>query len=137
MIEGVPLRFGDREWTVPSLTLSQLKRLAPQIAVLREAGAAVEMTVQQIDALAEVVASALSRNYPETSAQSVLELLDVANAAEAYVAVLTGSGLKRGDAAEGRALGEERPVASCAETSPGSTERSPPAAAIPSPPSTL
>lgn len=128
------MRMGGREWIVPPLTLGQMKRLAPKLALLAEAGAPSAMTAEQIDAIAEIVAVALSRNYPEMTAQTALDLLDGANTVAVYAAVLTGSGLRLG---EGR--GEEDTPAEAeraktsVEPSTAFTEPSPPAAATPSP----
>jgi hypothetical protein len=133
MIDGQKIRLGGEDWVVPPLTLGQIKRLAPQIALLDDAGLPHKLTAAQMDALAEIVAAALSRNCrpddrPPT-AEAVLELLDAGNATAAYVAVLMASGLRRDDAP-----GEREPVAEgSAGSSITSTEPSPPAAVIPSP----
>jgi hypothetical protein len=134
MIDGQKIRMGGQEWTVPPLTLGQMKRLAPKLALLAQAGAPSAMTAEQIDAIAETVAVALSRNYPEMTSENVLDLLDGGNTVAVYAAVLTGSGLRLG---EGR--GEEEiavkagTAKSSAEPWTASTEPLPPAAATPSP----
>ncbi len=134
MIDGVSVRMGGREWTVPPLTLGQMKRLAPKLAVLSVAGAPSAMTAEQIDAIGQIVAAALSRNYPEMTPENVLELLDGGNTVAVYAAVLTGSGLKQGERpGEGEIPAKAGTAATSAEPWTASTEPSPQVAATPSP----
>ncbi len=92
MIPGVAVTMGDREWTVPPLTLGQLRRLMPKVRQLSDIGA--QMGEPQIEVLVEIVAVALQRNYPDLTAETVENLLDLGNAGAVLSAVLTGSGLK-------------------------------------------
>ena len=92
MIPGVVISMGGIEWTVPPLTLGQLRRLLPKVRELTTIG--VTMGEDQIAILAELVAEALGRNYKEITPEKVEELLDLGNAAEVLNAVLTGSGMK-------------------------------------------
>jgi hypothetical protein len=92
MIPGVMVAMGGRQWTVPPLTLGQLRRLMPKVRQLTEIG--VQMGETQIGVLIEIVAAALQRNYPEMTADTVENLLDLGNAGTVLNAVLTGSGLR-------------------------------------------
>ena len=78
MIPGVAVMMGGREWTVPPLTLGQLRRLMPKVRQLSEIGA--QMGETQIGVLVEIVAAALQRNYPDITAETVENLLDLGNA---------------------------------------------------------
>jgi hypothetical protein len=99
MIPGVTVQMGGQEWLVPPLTLGQLRKLEPKIRAMSEiAGDARGMSADQIDTIAEIVAVALSRNYPDMTAERVLDLLDVGNTRAVIIAVLTGSGLRPGEA---------------------------------------
>ncbi len=97
MIPGITVAMGGQDWTVPPLTLGQLRRLMPQVRQLTEIGA--EMDEAQIGILVEIVTAALERNYPDITAETVENLLDLGNAGAVLSAVLTGSGLKQGEAA--------------------------------------
>lgn len=100
MIPGVNISMGGNDWTVPPLTLGQLRRLQDKIRAMTEIGHDTRgMTSEQIDTIAEIVATALSRNYPDMTSERVLELIDVANARAVILAVLNGSGLQPGEAA--------------------------------------
>lgn len=91
MIPGLMVAMGGQQWTVPPLTLGQLRRLMPKVRQLTEIGA--QMGETQIGVLIEIVAAALQRNYPDLTAETVENLLDLGNAGAVLNAVLTGSGL--------------------------------------------
>jgi hypothetical protein len=95
MFPGVTIAMGGQDWLVPPLTLGQLRRLMPKVRQLTEIGASMGET--QISVLVEIVAAALQRNYPEATADTVENLLDLGNASAVLNAVLTGSGLKLRD----------------------------------------
>jgi hypothetical protein len=105
LIPGVALIMGDQEWTIPPLTLGQLRKLMPKVRQLSEIGAAMGET--QIALLVEIVAAALQRNYPDITAEMVENLLDLGNAGPVLNAVLTGSGLRSGTRPSGEAIAPE------------------------------
>ena len=59
MIPGIEITMGGREWTIPPLTLGQLRRLMPKVRQLSEINA--QMGETQIAVLVEIVAAALQR----------------------------------------------------------------------------
>ena len=101
MIPGVMVTMGGQQWTVPPLTLGQLRRLMPKVRQLTEIGA--QMGEAQIEILTEIVAAALQRNYPDMTTETVENLLDLGNAGAVLNAVLTGSGLKAQERSPGEA----------------------------------
>ena len=113
MIPGVKIAMGGEDWMIPPLTLGQLRRLMPKIQTLVGIGA--EMNDEQIGVLVEIVVCALQRNYPELTAETVAELLDLGNASRVLSAVLTGSGLRPvrpGEALAGSPIGAASTVSS-------------------------
>jgi hypothetical protein len=92
MIDGITVTMGGKEWTIPPLTLGQLRQLMPKVRQLSEIGEKVGET--QIALIVEIVTAALRRNYPEINEELVENLLDLGNAVSVLAAVLTGSGLK-------------------------------------------
>jgi hypothetical protein len=102
VIPGVVVAMGDQQWTVPPLTLGQLRRLMPKVQQLSEFGS--QMGETQIRVLVEIVAAALQRNYPDIPTEAVENLLDLGNAGAVLNAVLTGSGLRPRDRSLGEAL---------------------------------
>jgi hypothetical protein len=84
---------------VPPLTLGQLRRLGPAIEVMSADKSMLDREV--VDAVIAVVTAALRRNYPDVDEDMVAEMLDMGNAPQVFLAVLTGSGLKRGAGAPG------------------------------------
>jgi hypothetical protein len=125
MIPGVVVTMGGQEWTVPSLTLGQLRWLMPKVRRLTDIDA--QMDEAQIAILIEVVMVAMQRNYPDITADTVENLLDLGNTAEVLRAVLMGSGLSE------RRPGEAMAVVSISD---GSTVSSPPPADTLTPQST-
>jgi hypothetical protein len=139
VIPGVIVAMGGQQWTVPPLTLGQLRRLMPKVRQLTEIGA--QMGETQIGVLVEIVTAALQRNYPEMTTEAVENLLDLANAGPVLNAVLTGSGLRPREQPPGEAAapgpssgaGMTAPASSPASVGDLSTVSSPPpvATAIP------
>jgi hypothetical protein len=113
--------MGGRDWTVPPLTLGQLRRLLPQVRRLSALGAG--MGEEEIGIVLDVVATALARNYPDMTSEAAAELIDLGNIREVLTAILAGSGLKP----QGDPAGEAAAVASA--IGPQSTASSPPLAA--------
>jgi hypothetical protein len=132
VIPGVMVAMGGRQWTVPPLTLGQLRRLMPKVRQLTEVGA--QMGEIQIGVLVEIVAAALQRNYPDMTDEMVEGVLDLGNAGAVLNAVLTGSGLRLRDRspgeadAPGQSSGAVASPETIGDTSMGS---SPPSADIP------
>jgi hypothetical protein len=105
MIPGIAITMGDREWTIPPLTLGQLRRLMPKVRQLSDINAQIGET--QIAVMVEIVTAALQRNYPDITAETVENLLDLGNSGPVLTAVLTGSGLRPPGLASGEAIAPE------------------------------
>ena len=135
MIPGIMVSMGGQQWTVPPLTLGQLRRLMPKVQQLTEIGS--QMGEKQIGILVEIVAAALQRNYPDISVEIVENLLDLGNAGAVLNAVLTGSGLRPRERSPGEApapgpgpgAGMLAPASSPVPAGDTSTVSSPPPAA--------
>jgi hypothetical protein len=117
MIPGVAVTMGGREWTIPPLTLGQLRQLMPKIRQLSEVGPQIGET--QISVLVEIVAAALQRNYPEITTDMAEHLLDLSNAGPVLNAVLTGSGLSPRNRPSGKVEAPELVSGATAETEIG------------------
>ena len=89
--DGVALRLGGRDWIVPPLNFRQLKALAPVFA--RVGAIDARLGEKEIDDIVRLVHAALSRNYPDLTADDVAELIDLGNAASVVRAVAGVSGL--------------------------------------------
>ncbi len=92
MIEGAKVTMGGKDWIVPSLSFRQVKNLLPKISSI-PASAAV-LSPDQMEVVTEIVQAALSRNYPEVSAEDVEDMLDLRNAQSILLAVMGQSGLE-------------------------------------------
>jgi hypothetical protein len=91
---GIEIEMGGRTWVVPPLTLGQLRRLGSKVEVM--SGDKSMLDPEVVDSVVAVVTAALQRNYPDLDEGQVADMLDMGNAPQVFVAVLTGSGLRRG-----------------------------------------
>src|SRR5712671_2096585 len=131
MIPGIEVAMGGQDWLVPPLTLGQLRRLMPKVRQLTDIGAS--MGEPQIGVMVEIVATALQRNYPDVTLETVENLLDLGNAGAVLNAVLTGSGLKARSDPLGEAMAVAIPGSGLGTAGNTSTASSPPPAATPIP----
>jgi hypothetical protein len=115
LLDGIKVNVGGRELIIPPLNLRALRKLKEKIKLLEKMN-----TVpgeEEIDALLDIVTSAVQRNYPEITRDNLEDLVDLANLQEVVPAVLAASGLvRRKEAAPGEAVS---PVATPGTTLPG------------------
>lgn len=90
LIPGVKINLNGKVFLVPALTLPEVRRLAPDLEVVR--GIVGVPTAEQVTSLVEVVRSAVVRNYPEVTAQELEEGLDMRNMIPTLQAVMASSG---------------------------------------------
>lgn len=93
LIPGIEIEICGRTWTVPPLTLGQIRRMWPELSTLKTDRLMADPGV--ITSVVKFVTAALQRNYPDLTEEQVEEMLDIANAPAVFMAVMTGSGLKR------------------------------------------
>jgi hypothetical protein len=89
MIPGTIVSMGGQEWTVPPLSLAQLRAVMPRVQQLAGLDAN-QMGDAQLQALVEIVTSALQRNYPEITTAKVEDIVDLGNALPVLNAILGG-----------------------------------------------
>ncbi len=97
--EGVPLRLGDEEYVLPSLSLEALEKHWPLIESISQPGSTM---VANCQAMAVLLHAALARNYPRRwglwggiSLRQVKKGLDMAGLLAAHEALMKVSGLMR------------------------------------------
>ena len=96
LIEGVEMKIGRQTLIVPPLNFKSLRRLRPQISLLGALDAnAAEMSDEAVDALFEIIHTALRRNYPNLAREQIEEDLDIANAPKIITAIMNSAGLTR------------------------------------------
>lgn len=103
MIEGTRITIGGEEYVIPALSFGQIKKLLPKIQILQSVAGS--LTEEQMNAVAEVVQTALSRNYPDMTIEKVEDILDLSNAPKIIKAILGGSGFVQGEPGEALAGG--------------------------------
>jgi hypothetical protein len=91
MIKGITVEMAGASYVVPPLTFRQIRDLQPVIE--RIATLSGVPSAEHVRGVAEIVRTALSRNYPELTTEAVEDLLDMGNFTTVLMAVLRGSGL--------------------------------------------
>lgn len=113
LIKGVELELGGEMKVVPPLSLGAVQRLLPKLKAFQANG---EMSDENMSLIADVVGSALRRNYPETTNEQVLDMLDMDNFQGILDAVLKSSKL----------IGNDKGNVAGVETSPSTGTNSTP-----------
>jgi len=90
-LEGVPLRLGGRDYILPPLNLAALEKYWPMIEAWGK-GEPVN-PLQRLLEGAEILHTALSRNYPDLTLAEVKEALDLINFKPVLDRILDVSGL--------------------------------------------
>jgi len=104
-VKGISIELGGQTYVVPPIALGALEQLQSRIANFN--GDVSDMT--QVSTVIDAAFAALRRNYPELKRDEVADLIDVANMAEVFEAVMDISGLKRRTVEENAKLGETQP----------------------------
>ena len=92
LIDGVLINIGTKTYTVPPLNFKRLRLLKPEIELL--AGVSGAPSAEQMDAMIQIIHSALERNYPELSKEDVEEMLDLGNAPKVLNAIMGVAGFQ-------------------------------------------
>lgn len=100
MYDGTTFKIGGQEWVIPALSLASLRKFS-ETKVLEKLGTmTAQPTPEQIDAAVVVIHTAMSRNYPGTSAEQVAEMVDLGNFAPVLKAIFGQSGVETVPAGE-------------------------------------
>jgi hypothetical protein len=115
MLPGITIAMAGREFTIPPLTLGQLRRLTPELGRIANAASDVMLDHDMLAAVVDVVTAALHRNYPNLDKAAVEDLLDLGNIGDVLNAVFAGSGLRRSAAPgeDGAAPGDGTSFTAC------------------------
>jgi hypothetical protein len=120
MLPGVTVSMGGRDWIIPPLTLGALRRLGPHFDVLKVDRLVFDSEV--VDALVAIATVAMRRNYPDLSEDVVADMLDLGNAGEVAMAIMTGSGLRRNSLGEVRAAPGDGTNSTASSPPPSATD---------------
>lgn len=89
MIDGKEVVIGDKTYIVPPLNFASLKKLQPTLNTL-----SLQTDNIDINALAEVIQVAISRNYPRIKKKTIVKNLDLKNFKTIIDSIMEASGLK-------------------------------------------
>lgn len=90
MIKGIPLTLAGERYEIPPIALGDLERLQERLATYKGG-----LDGDSVATVIEAAHAALKCNYPDLTREQVGALVDVANMAEVFEAVMDVSGLKR------------------------------------------
>lgn len=93
LIDGKTIRMGGNEYVVPPLTFKQLRALTPKLDIIASIPDGKMPDDEQMQAMIDVVHSALSRNYPDVTAEAVEDMIDLGNVQPIIAAIMGVSGL--------------------------------------------
>jgi len=100
MIDGIILKLNGMEYTIPPLTLGQVKRLLPVIEKMQKESEPIE----KFESVVKVAHAAFSRNYPDMKVEEIEEMIDLGNMKMVLDAIMGVSGFLRGEADLGSVL---------------------------------
>lgn len=103
--DGEPVRLGREIYIVPSLSVSQAKKLWPKILAMDKTGVTVEELPDKQEQIVDIVHTALTRNYPNLPRERLDHLVDLTNVKRLMLLVMANSGLQGA-----AATGEMEPV---------------------------
>lgn len=89
LIDGVSIVLGGEQFTVPPMNLKTVRRLLPAFDQIKSGS----LNAAALDAAVGVIHGALSRNYPDLTADEVADMVDLSNLEGVLSAVLEVSGL--------------------------------------------
>lgn len=90
MIDGVKIEMGGQEWIVPPINLKGIRKIQPLLPHLEKLKFD---TDEGVNAVVQVVQVALSRNYPEVTAEQIEDMVDMDNLPKIVQAIMNVSGL--------------------------------------------
>jgi hypothetical protein len=100
LIQGEIVNLGGTDYTVPALTIRQIRELGDKIQSLSKINPLTD-GAESLDPLLDVAHAALSRNYPDLKREQMDDLVDLRNTLPLLNAILNTSGFTR--AGEARA----------------------------------
>ena len=99
LLEGIKVKLGTVEFTVPPLTIKALRILGPRFTELQKVAAsgdaAALMQPENLDTIVEVAHAAIIRNHPEVTKEELEGLIDLSNLKDLFMAVCGQSGMRQ------------------------------------------
>lgn len=103
-VKGITVPLGGQDYVIPPIALGALEQLQERIS--KFTGDVTDAL--QVATVIDAAHAALKRNYPDITRADVADLIDVANMADVFTAVMDVSGLKR-KGLEAAPMGEALP----------------------------
>ena len=91
--DGLVVHMDGRDWTIPPLTLAQLRKHADDLLKVKDITPF--SPLEEVEPAISVIHAAMSRNYPDLTKEQLEDILDVGNVGQVMMAVCGMSGLVR------------------------------------------
>ena len=93
MLDGIKVKLGGREYVIPPLNLKGIRAMQARIEIINKSKPDEIFSAKYTGAVADVIHTALVRNYPDVTREEMEDILDLANVRDAYHATMNVSGL--------------------------------------------
>lgn len=97
MFPGIEITINGENFTLPALSLGQLRNGALKLLQEHDALIAAGKFYEAVALRGDVIHTALTRNYPSFAKERLFSWLDLENSAPLWLAVLGASGFKPGE----------------------------------------
>lgn len=91
--DGLVVHMDGRDWTIPPLTLAQLRGNQDHLRKVLEITPF--STPEEMDPAIHMIHLAMTRNYPELTREGLEDMLDLGNVGRVWLAICAMSGLER------------------------------------------
>ena len=98
MFAGTKVRIGEEEYTIPPISLGQLRNGTMALLKQHDELVAGGNTFEAMLIRGEVLLSALRRNYPDFAEDKLYDFLDMDNTGRLWLNILGASGFTQGEA---------------------------------------
>jgi len=99
--EGVPVRIGNRQWIMPSLSVGQAEKYWPALLDLDKHAVTTEemksLLPKKFDQMVVVIHAALSRNYKDLTITQIKEMVSIGQLRKLMLVVMGQSGFEQGE----------------------------------------
>ena len=94
MIDGKPIKIGEKEYVVPALSFAQVRKSRNLLDKIGKIPEEQELTEEHLDMMREITHMGLQRNYPDITKEELEEILDLDNIYDVMEAITGASNLK-------------------------------------------
>lgn len=107
LLEGIKVKLGTVDFTVPPLTIKALRLLGPKFTALQKAAGAGDIAAltspEHLDTILEVAHASIVRNHPDVTKDELEGLIDLTNLKPLFLAICGQSAMQQAEPGEAAA----------------------------------